>query len=223
MKIPHLKNKQAIALLLLLITLPSFSVFASYKLQYYHISGTTHQELIAQMKSQSPTGDRGSTVSTKKLTVSKTSSPKGCYYSDIRFSQDIVINMPKWINKSKAPACLQRSYDRYWINLMQHEIKHREINRSLEGIVEKKLGTLGMMPTCKLLDEARIEIYQKLLASNRKKHDFFHRNGPPLHFGNCTASGLWMADCLLTHQKTYLSRKNDLTSSITVWGASSAR
>lgn len=171
--------------LFLLTVLHAVSAFAGYQLEYYLIHGTTHGQVTSQIKSESPTGVFGNTKSTKKLKVTKTNGPNGCFYSQIEFSQNIVIRMPKWTNKSKAPSCLQRRFERAWINIMQHETKHRELFRQLESIVKKEISKLGTMPSCSLLDDRRKEVYAKLLKSNQQKHDHFHRTGPITYFDDC--------------------------------------
>lgn len=179
------RQKRLIAVFILLLTLPSFSAFAGYKLEYYPIRGTTHEEVRSQIESNSPGGAFGKTTSVKTLSVTKSTGSKGCFYSNIKFSQDITIHMPKWTNKSKAPSCLQRRFDRAWINIMQHETKHRELFRQLESLIENEIGKIGAMPSCSLLDERRKQVYAKLLKSNQNKHDYFHRNGPITYFDDC--------------------------------------
>lgn len=177
-----LSFSQAFGLVFLFATT---TVDADYQLLRFDVKATTFDELLEQFESQSTSGTVGYTTSKTRIKKTLQGYRGGCKLKNIEFSHDIRIYMPRWINKSHAKQCLQRGYEKMWINVMQHELRHREIYRLLDRQMVKQLQLVGSARNCQLLDVALDRRYKKLIAENNARQKRFHETGPKMIFDDC--------------------------------------
>lgn len=164
----------------------------SYSVEYqyaYPVTGTTAQELMAQIKqnSESPAGAFGYTeLHTHVSWTGQVEADGTCSIETVDFSYDITIHMPDWQNKHKAKQCLQDNWDTVWYEIQIHEEQHRNLYRLLNvQHINQRISSIKPRKSCEALKQAVDSEVEKVLNENDKLHDLFHAANAPATLWDC--------------------------------------
>jgi predicted secreted Zn-dependent protease len=135
----------------------SSSVKVKENFEYYDITGTTSEELRAQMKRNGTTWNDGSiyaALTTWDIHYNyDITSVDGRYVlSSIKTDVDIVFHFPRLLPSAKTPEQLITSWNSYLEHLKTHEFGHRDIAVGIGQDIYQALSSLGSSSSKRELD-----------------------------------------------------------------------
>jgi len=104
---------------------------------YYDIEGRSARALYEEMEEKGPL-DALSVEQTRYQGMADTNinyystwreTPEGCRINTLDVTLKATLTMPRWVNRDSGSRRLQRSWDKYYEGLMEHEQFHVEITR----------------------------------------------------------------------------------------------
>lgn len=96
-----------------------------------------------------------------------------CEVADHVVVLDVVIHLPHWKDKWKAPAHLQSSWDKYVRMVSDHEDIHKAYAIRTAERIDEEVSALGQAKDCEQLTHDIDKIVEKHLAQNRLDNKWF--------------------------------------------------
>lgn len=133
--------------------------------RYYDVRGATAGELAAGITARSPLGVTALTeLMPTRIILWPRQTAGGYVVGDLRFDDVIVQTLPRWIDRDRAPACLQREWDRAMTALARHEDTHRRRYEEYVARLRQEALALPPQPTAALLFSAVARLNKQLEA-----------------------------------------------------------
>jgi len=108
----------------------------------YVIHGSTADELKREMRQKGPKGFWGYTNASYRWRFNYTAEGAQCRITSATVTEEIVVTLPVWGDKDRAPACLQRDWERMLRLLTAHEHNHRDKWQGTRERIRAKLLTV---------------------------------------------------------------------------------
>lgn len=146
---------------------------------YYAVTGQDGRSLLNSMNVNGPKGFHGLASWKIRKEFATTPAKDGCRITAVRLTVTGEILMPRWEDRSTAPADLQQRWTRYYDALKTHEDGHIQNGKELGLLVKERLMGLGTLP-CERLPEIAEREYQRIysnLRSRDKEYDVRTNHG----------------------------------------------
>ncbi len=152
-----MKSVNYLLAVLLLFHPLSSTALTTVTMKYYTVNGTTTKELHDAITINSPTGTAGLTEfksDENKFEIVKNADGKFIFKS-ATINHNIVITLPKWINRSAVNDCVTEQCDKAMAALEKHEQNHSKLYQQLESRLNVSASQLPP-------HDSKAELYEKV-------------------------------------------------------------
>lgn len=151
------------------VALTLFSVAAEaatrFEQRYYDVRASNGLDLYAAITSRSPLGVTALTEIVPTNARWQAKRVRGGYVIDrLDLDDRIVQTLPRWVNRNRAPTCLQRQWDGAMAALRRHEDVHRDRYAEYSRRFRNEALRIPPQPTPQALQQALMGLNRRLEA-----------------------------------------------------------
>jgi predicted secreted Zn-dependent protease len=99
-----------------------------------------------------------------------------CRISGVVTRVDVVIRLPRWTDRDRAPAALRSRWDRYISALHRHELGHRRFGIRAAAEIEAAIAAMDAAADCRTLGTAANAIGGRILDEYRREEIAYDRD-----------------------------------------------
>ncbi len=154
---------------------PIPDVAVSTRSNTYEISGSTGDDLRAQMDALGPSGFDAYTSWLIRWTYADVATDAGCAAGPVKVSVLIVYTFPEWDAPPDASTGLVEKWNAYLAALHLHEDGHRDIAIEAGGEILKVLSMLPAYPSCEALRQSADAAGESVLDRYRQQEAQYDR------------------------------------------------
>ena len=162
-------------------TVPSTAASLSKTYSYFTISGTTLDQIEAELQSRGPqvksTGRRhpGATRMEFTTKLGYASNRGYCRVAEAHVSVKARVILPRWRQRGKADEDVRLVWDTLSSDIKRHEEGHVVIAKNYAAEIEQKLKALDRQKTCEIAAQKAQLIADKILDKHDKAQEQFDR------------------------------------------------
>lgn len=159
------------------------SAKAIEKVNYYHVRGTTLDELRKDVFSRGPLdkakGQRfaGWTEWRIQWQFDRRNVPQGCAVEKAVTKTEVDYTLPRWTDADHAPPEVRETWNRFLEALTVHEEGHGQLARELAERLEFAIQSLPPEPTCEELDARVNELANRMIMEDKEQEEYDRRTG----------------------------------------------
>lgn len=133
--------------------------------RYYDVHATDAAGLMAGITVRSPLGVTALTeLAPTQIHWQARRVGEGYVVDSVRFDAVIVQTLPRWVNRDRGRACLQRQWDQAMAALQRHEDVHRREYLEYAGRLRREALRLPPQPSPAALEQALTSLNRRLEA-----------------------------------------------------------
>jgi predicted secreted Zn-dependent protease len=173
-RVRYLSGKLVIVLLLGLASLANAEPTIKISYDYYDIEGRTAAELRHQMNIYGVVWTDGNiydayTGWNVKWNYRYRLADDGCSINSVTTTLTVEFRLPRWVNRTGAPAALTAKWDAYLQSLEQHENGHKDFGIQAGIEIERSIAGLDPAVTCDDLAKTANQLGRRILSEYAAK------------------------------------------------------
>lgn len=153
------------------------------KTNFYHVSGTTLDELRDQVFTRGPY-DRGKglrfagwTEWRIKWWFDQKDTPQGCAVDKAATEVHVSYTLPRWTDEDRASPEVRQAWKRFIDALTLHEEGHGQLARELGDRLRFAMESLPPEPDCDQLDDRVNELANRMIMEDKEQEEYDRRTG----------------------------------------------